>query len=46
MSIYLTVPALVALVGVVVYGITDGKLGELGRLAFACGLFVALMHLR
>lgn len=46
MTLYLTAPAIVALIGVVAYGLADGKLGELGRLAFACGLFVALLQLR
>ncbi len=46
MQIYLTIPALVAVIGVVVYGITQGKASEIGRIAFAFGLLVTLMHLR
>ncbi len=46
MHVYLTIPALVALVGVLVYGISNGKASEVGRIAFAFGLLVTLMHLR
>ncbi len=40
----LTIPAVVAAIGAVVYGVTDGKVSELGRLAFACGLLAVLLH--
>ncbi len=38
----LLVPVLAALIGLVVYGLTNGKASEAGRLAFGCGLLVAL----
>ena len=41
--VQLTVPVLFAVVGCLVYALsTNGKVAELGRLAFFCGLFVAL----
>lgn len=33
-------PLLVALVGALTYGLAEGKVSELGRIAFFCGLFV------
>ena len=46
MTVTLAIPALVSLVGVVIYGVTQGKLSEIGRIAYAFGLLVTLMHLR
>lgn len=36
-------PVLAALIGLIVYALATGKAMELGRLAFACGLLVALL---
>lgn len=36
---------IVAVIGFAVYALTKDKLAELGRLAFACGLFVQLLVL-
>jgi hypothetical protein len=38
-------PLLVAVVGALVYGLTAGKASELGRLAFAVGLFFVVAAL-
>jgi hypothetical protein len=38
----LIAPVLAALIGLVVYGLANGKASEAGRLTFACGLLVAL----
>lgn len=46
MTVTLAIPALVSLLGVVLYGATEGKLSEIGRVAYAFGLLVTLMHLR
>lgn len=46
MSITLTLAPIVAVVGALVYGLTQGKPSELGRLGFACGLLAFLMHFR
>ena len=38
------VPVAVAIVGALAYALsTNAKIGEMGRLAFACGLLVALL---
>lgn len=45
-TIVLTLPAIVTVLGVVVYALAAGKAGELGRLAFAVGLLALLFGLR
>jgi hypothetical protein len=41
--VQITIPALVAVVGLLVYALsTNAKVAELGRIAFFCGLFVAV----
>lgn len=43
MTITLGLPAIVAILGALVYAISaNGKLGELGRLSFGCGLLAFL----
>ncbi len=43
MQLEIIVPLLVCLVGLVVYALsTNGKVVELGRLAYGCGLLVTL----
>ena len=42
--VYLTVPAVVCIIGALVYGISSNpKAAEMGRLAFACGILAALL---
>ncbi len=43
MTLVLTLPAIVCVVGGLVYGLAAGKASELGRLAFACGLLAFLL---
>ena len=45
-TISLSIPIIVAVAGGIVHLALPGKLGELGRLTFACGLLAALLHLR
>lgn len=37
------VPALVAVIGALIYAFADGKAGEMGRAMFWCGLLVTLL---
>jgi hypothetical protein len=47
MSITVTAPIIVAVAGLLIYALpTPTKIGEVGRLAFACGLLAALLGLR
>lgn len=41
MTIYLSL--LVAILGLVVYALTEGKASEAGRIAYFCGLFTFLL---
>ncbi len=44
MTITVTVPAVVAIVGALVYVLSaNGKLVEMGRLMFGCGLLATLL---
>jgi hypothetical protein len=46
MTIIVATPLLVAIIGLLVYALSSNtKVAELGRLAFACGLLVALLTL-
>lgn len=40
--ITLLVPVLAAVVGALVYALTEGKASELGRVLYACGALVSL----
>jgi len=41
-----TIPVLFAVAGVLMYALsTNGKLAEIGRTMFTCGLLVALLYL-
>ena len=46
MSFSLSIPMIVAAAGGIVYLALEGKISELGKLAFAVGLLAALLHLR
>lgn len=47
LKLFTTIPAAVTVVGALVYGLSNnGKVSELGRLAFACGLLALLLGLR
>ncbi len=46
MTIVLSASAIVSAAGALTYGLANGKLSELGRLAFAVGLLALLMHLK
>ncbi len=47
MSITLGLPAIVAVLGALVYGLSaNPKVAELGRLAFGCGLLAFLIAFR
>lgn len=37
-------PAAIMVIGVLIYALTEGKLSEIGKIMFACGLFVTLFH--
>jgi hypothetical protein len=39
-----SIPILVALVGLALYGLGSGKVAEIGRLLFFAGVLVALLH--
>jgi len=42
----LAIPVLVAIVGMLVYALaSNGKVAEMGRIAFGCGLLVTLLTL-
>ncbi len=43
-TMILTIPAVVAVIGAIVYAVTEGKASELGRLAYGCGLLAVLLH--
>jgi fructose-1-phosphate kinase PfkB-like protein len=44
--VYLTIPMVVAVIGALVYGISNNpKASEMGRLAYACGMLTALLAL-
>lgn len=46
MTLWIILPALVAVVGVLVYALaSNAKVAEIGRLAYACGLLVTLFEL-
>jgi len=44
MTINLALPAIVAIVGLLLYGLTSGKVSEVGRVAFFAGLLALLMR--
>jgi hypothetical protein len=44
MEMTILLPLLVAIVGALVYALSASKMSEIGRLAFATGLLVTLMH--
>lgn len=47
MHVNLTAPAIVAVVGALTYGlVNNGKLSEIGRLAFFAGLLTFLLGMR
>ncbi len=46
MTVTLYAPAIVCVVGALVYALASGKATELGRLMFGCGLLAALLSLR
>jgi hypothetical protein len=45
MTVVALVPAIVAIVGALVYALTTGKASELGRVAFLCGLLATMFAL-
>ena len=46
-KLVLTLPLIVALIGLVVYAVsTNGKAAEIGRIGFFCGLLAFLFGLR
>lgn len=46
MTLTLSIPIVTALVGLGLYGFTQNKLQEVGRILFAVGSLAALLHLR
>lgn len=44
MTLQIGIPAIACVVGGLVYGLTGGKLSELGRMAFFAGLLALLLH--
>lgn len=40
---YITLPVIVVIVGLALYGLTEGKPSEAGRIMFAFGLLVTLL---
>lgn len=43
MNITIVLPLAVAIVGVLLFALVDGKLGEIGKIAWAMGLLVFLL---
>jgi hypothetical protein len=41
----ITIPLIIALIGLIIYLATGGKPSEAGRLAFACGLLAWLFNM-
>lgn len=46
MKIILSIPALVSVAGCLTYGLAQGKLAEIGKMAFVAGLAALLIGLR
>jgi uncharacterized membrane protein len=46
MSIFLSIPAVVAVAGVLTYALGSGKLAEIGKMAFVAGLTALLLTLK